>query len=153
MTEPTTYPGPRIVVAQDLPVPADPVFEAWTDEAVLATWWWAGLPDTQHQVRARVGGDFAVSSQVAGLAGRGRFTRLDRPSLLQMAWRWETGEGQAQDDLVTVELREHSHGTLVVLTHEIADADSDTSMRDGWLGALTALAAHFPASSERGSGH
>ncbi|OLT33635.1 hypothetical protein BJF82_14890 [Kytococcus sp. CUA-901] len=78
-------PRPRIVSRRTCPCPADPVFEAWTDEAVLATWWWAGLPDTQHQVCAEVGGDFAVSSQVAGLAGRGRFTRLERPRCCR--WR------------------------------------------------------------------
>jgi len=141
MTQPSSYPGPRIVVAQDVDADAEEVYAAWTEEERLATWWWPGLPDTQRTVEAVEGGEFVVSSEVASLGARGRFTRLERPSLVQLAWRWETGEGQAEDDLVTIELREHSHGTLVVLTHEIAQPDADTEMRDGWIGALNALAA------------
>ncbi|KUG58339.1 hypothetical protein AVL62_10470 [Serinicoccus chungangensis] len=141
MTQPRSYPGPRIVVAQDVDADPQAVYAAWTDPQVLATWWWPGLPDTRHTVDATVGGRFEVSSQVASLGAAGHFTRLEPPSLVQLAWRWESGEGQEEDDLVTVALTGHSHGTLVVLTHEIAQADADTSMRDGWIGALHALAA------------
>lgn len=141
MNPSSDYPGPRIVLAQDVDAPAAAVYAAWTDEQVLASWWWPGLPDTVHRVDPVTGGEFAVSSEVASLGARARFTRLEEPSLLELAWRWETGEGQVADDRVRIELREHSHGTLVVLTHEIAAADAGTSMRDGWRGALAALAA------------
>ncbi|WP_298752447.1 SRPBCC domain-containing protein [uncultured Serinicoccus sp.] len=141
MTQPRSYPGPRIVVARDVGADPQTLYAAWTDPEVLATWWWPGLPDTRHTVDATEGGRFEVSSQVASLGAAGHFTRLEPPSLVQLAWRWESGEGQEEDDLVTISLTGHSHGTLVVLTHEIAQTDGDTSMRDGWIGALDALAA------------
>lgn len=137
----SSYPGPTLVLAQQVGVPAAEVWAAWTRTDRLATWWWAGLPDTTHAVDPQVGGSFRVSSAQADLGATARFVELVEQRRLVLDWRWETGAGQGADDRVTVELREHAHGTLVVLTHEIADADTDTSMRDGWTGALTSLAA------------
>lgn len=146
-TSQRTYAGPTIVLCQDVAAPIADVYAAWTDSAQLASWWWASLPDTTHEVEATVGGRLRVASELAALGATGTFVEVVEPRRLMMDWRWETGEGQGEDDLVTLELRAHSHGTLVILTHQIADAQADTSLRDGWTGALASLAATVGSAS------
>lgn len=139
--------GPTIVVAQQIEAPAAEVYAAWLDRDRLATWWWPAIPDTTYLVEPRVDGAFQVASEVADLGAIGRFLELVDPERIEMTWRWETGEGQERDDHLTIELREHSHGTLLVLTHRIADPDAGTDMRDGWVGALSSLAKKIKAGS------
>ena len=139
--------GPTMVVAQQLDAPAAEVYAMWLDRDRLATWWWPAIPDTTYAVEPSVGGTFQVASEVADLGASGRFLELVEPERIEMTWRWETGEGQEEDDHLTIELREHSHGTLLVLTHRVADPEGDTDMREGWVGALTSLASKVKTGS------
>lgn len=136
------------VVEQQVPADASAVYRAWTDAHELARWWWPHLPDTRYELDARVGGRYLIQTDEAGIGIRGEFTELDPPRLIRFTWNWLNRGVPVVEEPVTVELSPAGDGTLVRVTHELADLpDHAENIRIGWedvLGRLGRLFAEDP---------
>ncbi len=133
-------------------VAADParVYAAWTSAAGLAAWWWPQIPDTTYVVDARVGGSYDIRSQAAGIGVRGEFVRLDEPHEIGMTWHWMNDGVSAVDEMVWVHFIGVDLGTLVRVTHELAEIAGDgADQRQGWSDVLVRLAETAQQAKER----
>lgn len=118
------------------------VYAAWLSAEGLSRWWWVAIGDTTYAVDGRVGGEYLVRSASAGMGVRGRFTRLEEPALIEMTWVWLDGDTPGPEERVRVDLAAEGGGTLVTLTHQVADPEGVPSYREGWeyvLGNLSTL--------------
>jgi uncharacterized protein YndB with AHSA1/START domain len=95
--------------AIDIAAPPERVFDTFVEPELLVRW----LGD-RARLEARAGGRFAVD--INGVIIRGHFVRIERPSLVEIAW------GEAGNDAMppgatrlVVRLRAHGSGTRVEL--------------------------------------
>lgn len=122
--------------------PRETVWEAWTDPAVLARWWWPARFQTVYEVDLRVGGDFSFRTadlpDLGVLAVSGTYIEVRRPERLVYTWRWE---GQAEPPTkVTVEFVERGQGTEVRITHAgFASEGERNNHLQGWNDCLDRL--------------
>ena len=72
---------------------------------------------------------------------RGTYTQLMEPSLVEMTWTWLEGEVPGPEERVRVDLTEQDGGTLVTVTHQVADPAGVDDYRQGWQHVLGNLAA------------
>ena len=159
MTETVRRSGDRIVLRYErvLPYPVEEVWRAITDPDEINAWW-----GTRPDIELRVGGRY-VSNHATGDRAVDRIVKLEPPHLLAHTFF----EDMNPEALVTYELQSLDEGTLLVLTHEMTEADlrnaADAMSWDGdiyellsrtaagWPRLLTALAA--TRRSEQGSHH
>lgn len=133
--------GATLVLEQ--PVAAEParVYAAWLSADGLARWWWPHIPDTTYDVDARIGGRYEIRSELAGIGVRGEFLELDAPSLIRLTWNWMDDGVSTIEQQVRVDLTPTPDGTLVTLTHQLADSAGDgDDLRQGWHDVLARLA-------------
>lgn len=130
----------ELVITQHVPAPPREVYAAWLTPEGMSRWWWVAIGDTTYAVDGRVGGDYLVRSAGAGMGVRGTFTRLEEPSLIELTWTWLEGETPGPEEHVRVELGDQDGGTLVTVTHRVADPDGVESYRQGWEYVLGNLA-------------
>ena len=133
--------GTQLVLEQ--PVAAEPsrVYAAWVTSDRLARWWWPHIPDTLYEVDARRGGRYEIRSDVAGIGARGEFLELDEPRLIRMTWNWMNDGVSEVEEEVRVDFAPTPDGTLVTLTHQLADSAGDgEDLRQGWHDVLARLA-------------
>lgn len=145
----------QLVVTQHVAAPPAQVYAAWLSPQGLSRWWWVNLGDTRYDVDGWVGGDYVIRSAAADIGVRGRYTRLEEPNLIEMTWIWCDVESAGPEELVRVDLAEQDGGTLVTVTHQVAEADGVEPYRQGWehvlgnLGRLpqssVTLTKHVPA--------
>lgn len=121
-----------LVLTQLVPAPTSQVYAAWLSAEGLARWWWVAIGDTTYEVDGRVGGDFLVRSAEAGMGVRGRYTRLEAPTLIEMTWVWLDADTPGPEERVRVDLADQDGGTLVTVTHHVTDPDGVDSYRQGW---------------------
>lgn len=136
----------ELVVTQHVHAAPSEVYAAWLTPEGMSRWWWVSIGDTTYDVDGWVGGDYLVRSQGAGMGVRGTFTRLEEPRLIEMTWVWLDGDDPGPEEQVRVNLEEQDGGTLVTVTHLVADADGVESYRQGWQYVLGNLA-RMPESS------
>lgn len=132
----------ELVITQHVPAPPQEVYAAWLTPQGLARWWWVNIGDTTYEVDGREGGDYVVRSESAGIGVRGTFTTLTEPTLIEFTWIWLDGEVAGPQEFVRVDLAPQDGGTLVTVTHQVAQADGVESYRQGWehvLGNLSRL--------------
>lgn len=114
MTSPDTLRLERVV-------PASPsrVWEAWTTESGLASWWWSHWPDTTYAVDLRVGGSYLIDAAPQGVGVTGEFRRLDEPHRLEMTWVWlDHGErGDLEHVAVTFTPEDGAARTRITIVH------------------------------------
>lgn len=130
----------NLVVTQHVPAPPQQVYDAWLTPEGLSRWWWVNIGDTTYAVDGREGGDYLVQSAAAGIAVRGTFRTLREPDLIELTWIWLDGETAGPEEQVRVDLTEQDGGTLVTVTHVVADAEGMESYRQGWVHVLGDLA-------------
>ena len=135
MTDPT-----RLTMTQQVAAPPERVYAAWTDVALLATWWWPQLPDTTYALDPMPGGRYRFRSEAAGIGVHGEVVALDPPHRLELTWVWEDGGTDGPEERVVVQVEAHGDGTLVTVTHEVADVASVAGYRQGWGDCLVRLA-------------
>lgn len=128
-----------ITLARTVQVPAHRAYEAWTDAAQLATWWWPHLPDTAYEVDARPGGTFRISSATAGLGVRGEFVEVDPPSLLRFTWIWVSDGEDAVvdgvpvvDDVAVTFIATGPSSTEVTVRHTSVEHVAGGGAKQGW---------------------
>ena len=127
----------------DQPVAAAPaqVYAAWVSADGLSHWWWPHIPDTIYDVDARIGGRYKIRSEAAGIGVRGEFLELDPPKLIRLTWNWMDDGVSAVEEHVRVDFTPTPDGTLVTLTHQLADSSGDgDDLRQGWRDVLARLA-------------
>jgi uncharacterized protein YndB with AHSA1/START domain len=130
----------RVVVEQHVPAEPAVVYDAWTDAATLARWWWPHMPDTRYEVEGRVGGTYLIQSDEVGIGIRGEFVELVPPRRIRFTWNWLNRGVPVVEEPVTVELEPAGDGTLVTVTHELADLpDHAENIRIGWVDVLGRL--------------
>jgi uncharacterized protein YndB with AHSA1/START domain len=131
-----------ITISRTVAASPDRVFEAWTDVAQLARWWWPQLAGTSYDVDAREGGGYRIHSPAIGITAWGRYTDVDRPRRLAFTWNWE-GEGETDvgsvvDDVV-VTFEPAGEGTLVTVAHTSVAHLEDGGAEQGWNDVLDRL--------------
>ena len=127
----------------------DRVFEAWTDVAQLAAWWWPQLTGTTYDVDARPGGHYRISSPTIGATVSGVYTEVDRPRRLVFTWSWEdAGEPEAVvEDTVVVTFEPEVDGTVVTVAHTSVAHEPDGGAEQGWSDVMDRLVRLFAGSA------
>jgi uncharacterized protein YndB with AHSA1/START domain len=130
-----------ITISRTVAATPDRVFDAWTDVARLAAWWWPQLAGTTYDVDARPGGRYRISSPAIGATVSGVFTELDRPRRLVLTWNWEDdGEPEsAVEDRVVVTFDPEADGTLVTVSHTSVAHVPEGGAELGWNDVLDRL--------------
>lgn len=136
-----------LTIRRTIRAPADRIFRAWTDPAVLRRWFMPS--DTFESVLAeadlRVGGRYrlvmrAPNGEEHRVSGHYREIVPDRR--LVFSWAWESTP--ERESLVTIELHSRDKTTELILTHQ---RFADTAARDrhhhGWTGCLAMLERHL----------
>ncbi|MGE0352373.1 MAG: SRPBCC domain-containing protein [Gemmatimonadales bacterium] len=130
-----------VIVTRTFKAPPARVFAAFEDPAQMARW--MGQPGSSTEVQGldlREGGAVRVQmSWENGMSIRlyGTFQRVERPSLLRFTWAMEGDD--ANQGVVTVELRPHGTGTELTLTHEGLSGSAQKQSRAGWNGWFNRL--------------
>jgi uncharacterized protein YndB with AHSA1/START domain len=122
------------------------VFEAWTNPAQLQKWFAVseGFTTPIAEVDLKVGGRYRLGMKAPGdnplLVVGGVYQEIVHHERLIFTWRWESGDRDEPETLVTVEFQEHEGVTNVMLKHELF---SDVAQRDkhgeGWAGCFDGL--------------
>ena len=131
-----------------LRAPAEEVFSAWTEPAVLEQWWAGvgGWTEAHAEVDLRVGGHYLFTMRdgrgaVDGIGGV--YTDVSRPERLGFTWTWENDPSVmrgSEGSLVDVVLREAAVGTQLSLTHSRLGSQEVKELHDeGWNALLTSL--------------
>jgi uncharacterized protein YndB with AHSA1/START domain len=130
-----------ITISRTVAASAQRVFDAWTDVAQLAAWWWPQLAGTTYDVDARPGGHYRITSPVIGATVTGVFTEVDPPRRLVLTWSWEDdGEPEAVvEDTVVVTFDPEADGTLVTVTHTSVAHEAEGGAEQGWNDVLDRL--------------
>jgi len=119
--------GYAICVTKTIAAPAERVFDAFGDPAVMSGWLGAGARAAFEE-----GGAFATSD-----GNRGRYTKVSRPRTLRFVW-----EDDDPAAVSTVELKLTPNGakTGLVLNHErIQSRAHADGLRAAWGGAIEKL--------------
>lgn len=121
-------------------VPADPArtWQAWSDPAELASWFWPPRFGTTCEADRSVGGRYRIASTTSELALSGVIVAVDPPRHLAVTWRWD---GEDVETLLTVHLAKADlGGTDVVVRHEGFRNDEERDQHViGWDGCLDRL--------------
>lgn len=119
------------------------VWDAWTTEAGLARWWWAGWDDTTYSVDARVGGGYRITAPAAGIEVRGDYLALEPPHRIEMTWIWSDEDGDGPVERVVVELVGEGDATRVRVLHTgpWTTPEPAANYAQGWDHVLDRLAA------------
>ena len=121
-------------VARVVAAPADRVYAAWTEAALLSGWFWP-FPAT-FKVSAQVDGRFHFGSKVIGVSGR--FIEVNAPNRLVYTWAWDD---ETDETRVTVEFRPTALGTEIVLEHSgNPNAEARDNHSQGWSDCISRLA-------------
>ncbi len=105
----------------------DTVFSFFTDSARWATWWGAG-----STVEAKPGGTIRIQHS-NGLVSDGEVLEVSAPERFVFTFSLH-GERliPADESRVTIRLEQQADGTMLRLTHELADAAIRDLMVQGW---------------------
>jgi uncharacterized protein YndB with AHSA1/START domain len=132
-------------ITRTIAAPIEAVFEAWTDPAVMARWFFAGerwTVDVKNDLR--VGGAFSLlmHGETENFLCSGVYREIAPPRRLVFTWT----SYAVSDTLVTLELNALPDGTQVILTHDgLVDAAIRQNHADGWGGCLANLDRIFTA--------
>lgn len=141
MTSHDTLRMERVVAAP----PAD-VWNAWTTEKGLASWWWRHWPDTTYAVELRVGGSYLIENTARGVGVTGEFVSIDEPRSLEMTWVWLDDGNRGDLERVTVTFTlEDAASTRISIVHTgpWTTAEPAENYALGWNFTLDQLQASF----------
>jgi len=143
----TRTPESTIRLAKTIPAPAEKVFAAWTDPAVMVDFY---APTDDYttpvaEVDLQVGGTYRVGMKHKDRADvnlvRGQYCRIEPPTLLSFTWAWDSPKADVHETQVTLEFRPNHDATDLTLTHErFRDEQQRKDHTEGWTGCLNRLA-------------
>ena len=135
-----------LVVECRMPSPPERVYRAWTTASDLERWM-CPEPGMKAQVRAldvRVGGEFEIAliGEEGPHVAKGRYLVLEPHHRIEMTWKWEPGEREYPETVLTIEVEPDGAGSLLRLTHAKLDTvESRDAHIGGWSEAVRCLAA------------
>ncbi len=113
-------------IERTIPAPVDEVFDGWLNPKVPGNPWNVAEKFT---LDAKVGGLFYWT--LKGTAHYGRFTRVERPGLIQHTWVSPNTLGQ--ESKVTVTFKKQGDETLMTLVHsDLPDCEPAKGHEKGW---------------------
>jgi uncharacterized protein YndB with AHSA1/START domain len=105
--------------------PVEKVWAALTDPQAIDGW----MLDNTVQVDLRTGGSYTLFSGET----MGRFTKIEKPHVLEYTWRQKDWHREWADSLVRWELKNGGEGTFVRLVHsQFPNDDERDSHDEGW---------------------
>ena len=134
-----------LVMIREFPVAPETVFDAWTDPAILMTWWGpeqVTIPECDMDVRP--GGAWRTVMKApdeSTMEVSGVYRKIDRPAVLSMTWAWTQDDGtRGHETRVDVYFSATPSGTRMKLVQTIF---ADTAQRDkhgqGWASSFAGL--------------
>ena len=137
-----------LIIKRTFPCSREKVFAAWTQADALKSWWGTeGHTAPNAEMDLRVGGKYRVEMRTGegeSFYLNGAFVEIRPPERLVFTFRWERGEWDYPETLVSIDFTEQGDETAVVLTHE---GFPDENMRDehngGWGECLGNLSAYL----------
>ncbi len=127
-----------ITVARTIPASAEKVFDVWLDPKSPGGSWFGAERVILNPV---LDGLFylAVKHEGRTWPHYGRFTKMDRPRLLEHTWMSEATKGA--ESVVTITLEPCGDQTEVTLRHSgVPDDELGRQHKEGWTWILSALA-------------
>jgi uncharacterized protein YndB with AHSA1/START domain len=132
-----------VVVRKTFPAARARVFQAWCQPELMAQWFFAApgwraevTADVREQGRYRI----AMRDTAGGLHVQEGVYREIRP-VSRLVFTWTCAELGVADSVVTIDLRESTGGTELVLSHELPDDPMIVREHEGgWNGCLGNLA-------------
>jgi uncharacterized protein YndB with AHSA1/START domain len=117
-------------LARSFPTTADRLFSLWSTPDLLFQWSELEACD----VDLRVGGEyrFAFPGEPPEDATTGKFTRIDRPRLLEFTWNGTSPSGPTGETLVTLEFQEMGARSELHLRHAFVHEFSMRECESGW---------------------
>jgi uncharacterized protein YndB with AHSA1/START domain len=132
----------EITVERTIPAPADEVFDAWLNPKIPGNPWNAA---EKFSLDPKVDGLFYW--HLKGTSHYGRFTKVERPGLVQHTWVSPNTLGQ--ESMVTVTFRKQEDISVMTLVHSaLPDTDGGRSHEKGWNYFLSIFAEQCPAGKE-----
>jgi len=135
--------GETLLMERTFQAPAQAVFDAWTNEAVLRRWFHGEHDwETSHaEVDLAVGGALRVvmldPEKGVEHGGGGHYTEIDPPHRLAFTWTWDE---DSRETLIELDLEEADGATTVRFTHSnLRDQESARSHEGGWSNAFDNL--------------
>ena len=136
-----------VTLTQRFSVPAERVFDAWLDPALIARWMFGPAVREEEvleiKIDARVGGRFSfrVRRSATEIDHVGSYLELERPKRLVFTWGIK-GEGEDDISQVSVDIAPQGHGCLLTLTHEMDAkwAEYADRAREAWAKMVGVLA-------------
>ncbi len=121
------------------------VFDAWTKPELMKQWYAPGsmkVPSASADLK--IGGSYSVemkgdmNGQPVNPTVSGVYQKIIPNELISFTWSWQNEP--TNESLVTIEFKDVSGGTEVILTHErLRNAESKEKHQHGWLGCLENL--------------
>lgn len=146
MQSPIMNPDSILEMTRAIRASREKVFKAWTEPAQLQRWFAVaeGFTTPVAEVDLKVGGRYRLGMKAPGdnplLVVGGVYQEVVFSERLVFTWRWESGDPNEPETLVTVEFQEQDGVTNVILKHELF---SDAAQRDkhgaGWAGCFNNL--------------
>ncbi len=165
MTTPASKADTTLRINRTFNASREKVFSAWTDPEKLKRWWGAheGFTTPIAEIDLRVGGSYRLGmkppDQNLVFVVGGTYREVRRPERLVFTWVWEAPlnsetmqpseesaphldlMAEARETVVTVEFREESGNTEVVLSHEyFPSQEARDEHSKGWGGTFDKLA-------------
>jgi uncharacterized protein YndB with AHSA1/START domain len=140
----------KVEIRKVLDAPRDRVWRAWTDPEELKRWWGPGAFTTPDaSVDLRPGGRYVLVMLPPGanepMRLAGTYREVVPPERLVYTWRWESGNPDTTESLVTVEFRDLGGRTEVTLTHDGFAEGAPLEMYSvGWEGGFEKLRGLLP---------
>ena len=108
---------PHIDLHRNFPATPEEVWQRWTTEEGLATWWWTQFPDTTYQIDCTPGGTWRIATAAAGFAVSGIYDVVEAPRRLSFTWIWTDADGDGPTEHVEIIFTPQGSATRLDLTH------------------------------------
>jgi uncharacterized protein YndB with AHSA1/START domain len=118
----------------DLPAQADQVWQALTDPAELAAWFW---PPTFGTIVTFEGTSWRIAAATPTMGVSGTVLETSAPDRLRWSWRWD---GEDLVTTVTIRLEQAGDGCHLVVDHAgFPDQQASDDHAIGWRDCLARL--------------